>query len=566
MNGSRQLPKVYIEEFKRVASLAFSMWNRDPGSPSFGSFDRQYWGWKFRDMSDATLQYAVKLCVEYSAMMGWDSVLAPLLEGYVAYCRRIQLRDGSFDQCYPNERTPGVVYDILSTLIYVRRSPYLTSSGAQADLDGIIARAAVFALRTDEVHGEIANHLAEYAYELFCFAEYAEDEKAKQKGEAYLERLLFLFDRNEGWFREYDGPDPGYQTRTLRYLAKCAVLLDRTELWDVAHRAAGFIEAVLMPDGSIHPMLGARSTALLYPSGIELLAVRDRRHEGLAARVREAWSHGRVPLPSWLDFANAIRLADDAFDAWRIVSEQENEVKRETECCNKDESETSFANAGISVFRSRDRFVYIGYRLGGVVVIYERKNNDEWVLQYEDSGYLLRVPGSDKRWLTRMPNSGILVECSANRLLIKSVFCRSLHEDLTPWRFLVLRMLNLTVLRFQWFGDFFRKKIVGRLVNSRREIPVVLLREISVLRDRVSISDIVGDHRGISNKMRGELFRCRRLTGTHMASSRYFQEQELQETALDWIQAVRWSGPSEAVHTIEIMTDTGGEEQDNHDG
>ena len=43
----------YEREFEATARLAFSMWNRDPASPSCGSFDRPWWGWKFKDFPEA---------------------------------------------------------------------------------------------------------------------------------------------------------------------------------------------------------------------------------------------------------------------------------------------------------------------------------------------------------------------------------------------------------------------------------------------------------------------------------------------------------------------------------
>ena len=78
------MPNIYLSEFEVVAKQAYSMWNREPASLAFGSFDRTYWGWKYKDFSDATLQYAVKLAAEYSQMVGRTSVLPSLLEAYVA--------------------------------------------------------------------------------------------------------------------------------------------------------------------------------------------------------------------------------------------------------------------------------------------------------------------------------------------------------------------------------------------------------------------------------------------------------------------------------------------------
>ena len=35
----------YERELRIVARQVLSSWNRDPGSPSYGSMDRPYWGW-----------------------------------------------------------------------------------------------------------------------------------------------------------------------------------------------------------------------------------------------------------------------------------------------------------------------------------------------------------------------------------------------------------------------------------------------------------------------------------------------------------------------------------------
>ncbi len=535
------MPSIYLDEFNRVACQAFSMWHREPASPSFGSFDRQYWGWKAKDFSDATLQYAVKLAVDYGRLTGMTVTLPALLEGYVDYCKQIQLKDGSFDQCYPNERTPGVIYDILSTFIYVRKSPYLESPKAQNNLDEIMERAITFALKTDERHGDVANHIAEYAYELFHYAAYTGNERARTKGEAYLERLLSLQDDTEGWFQEYQGPDPGYQTRTLRYLTKCAVLLEEPEIWNAIRKAADFIDYLLMPDGSIHPMLGTRSTALLYPSAFEVLAARDSTYQRLAARVRKGWNNARVPLPSWLDFANAIRLADDAKDAADAYATSPVPVNTDFGACKTYEiaKRVDLPNAGISIIRDKCLIVYIGYRLGGVVVAYEKCNNDEWNLLYEDSGYLLRSADQKVAWVSRMPDSGHLIETSENRLLVQAHFYQSLHDEVTPTRLVLLRLLNMTFLRSQWIGDLFRTIIVSRIIGKRIKVSITLLREITIMSCKLLISDRINDERKIDGASQGDrLFRCRRLTGTHMASARYFQIQELKEMVLDWFQEV----------------------------
>lgn len=514
------------------------MWNREPSSTSFGSFDRAYWGWKYKDFADATKQQAVKLAVEYACVEGETSTLPSLLAGFVTYCQSIQRSDGSFDQCYPNERTPGVVYDLLPALLYVRGSPFLESALERERLEVVMDRAVAFALGVDETHGEVANHLAEYAHSLLAYAQATGDQRAAKAAQRYLERLLSLFDRDEGWFHEYSGPDPGYQTRTLRYLVRCCLLLDRDELWDVASRAARFVEAVLMPDGSVHPMLGTRSTALLYPSGFELLAVRDRALLPLAQRVRGAWANEKAPLPSCMDFDNALQLADDAWDAWQAARRQPLAKAADPEPGTPAWSFASFPRAGIIVATRSDCRVFLAHRLGGVVIAYGRDSQGAWKLIDEDSGYLARR-GDDRWWASRMPGAGVLSEEGPGVWTIRTTFHQALHDELTTLRLIALRLLNLTVLRWQFLGDLFRRIVVRRLMGRRRTGPLELVRVVSLGEERLGVSDQLQERRGSGRGW--TLLRCRRIVSTHMASSRYFQASEMLSLPTGWATPVPWT-------------------------
>ncbi len=535
---------IYRSEYHEVARRAFSMWNRDAASPSFGSFDRLWWGWKFKDFGDATLQYAARLTLAYAEETGRTASLPSLVDGFVQHVKAIQLSDGSFDQCYPNERTPGVIYDILSTLVTVRKSRWVSEEGA-GDLDEIMRRAVTFCLRTDEKHGEVANHIAEFAYELLHYAQFSGDERARKRGEQYLERLLRLYDVDEGWFHEYHGPDGGYQTRALRYVVKCAAISNDPKLWEVAERAARFAGEILMPDGSVHPMLGVRSTALVYPAGFEILARRNSELRPIADRIRYAWEQRRVPLPSTLDFQNAIRLGDDAREAAELVGEPAPLAAPPAVATGT----KSFKNAGIVIQRTESTALYVASRLGGVVVLYGRDADGTWRLRYEDSGYLLR--DGDTRFVTRMPNAGEVTSSSDRRIVVRSRFQRSLHDEVTPFRMVVLRILNLTVLRSQWIGDLFRKVVVKRLMGESEKIDVALEREILIEDGRLSVRD------RITGAARGRLFRCRRVTGMHMASSRYVQEEELSDLPLEWLREIPWSAAGETASVIDVETAAG---------
>lgn len=527
MNEKDDSMLIYRDESVRVAMQAMCRWNRDLASPSCGSFDRAWWGWKARDFADSTLQAAVSLVINVADMQDWGWLMPDLLTRYVGFIEKLQHADGSFDQCYPNERTPGVFYDILPALLDVHGSPWLDALTRQR-LEDVIKRGLDFALSVDEVHGEIVNHLAHFAYGLLLHWKAFGDSRSRLRAEAYITRILRNFDAEEGWFQEYHGPDAGYQTRTLAYLTKTAEILNDEELWSVCARAARFIELMLMPDGSLHPMLGVRSTALIYASGFERLAARDPAFRPLAKRIRAAWCNNRVALPSQLDFDNALRLGGDAWHAAEVASGAPAgvEVERHDHKAMPPNGVTHLPRAGILIRRNASMIVWCAWRLGGSLVVWRRLKDDCWQPAHEDAGYLLEG-GAAGLWLTRMPDAGRMVEWQSDRLLVEVSFNRVLHEELTPPKLLLLRLLNLTVLRVQWVGDVFRRLVVGRLAGAGASLSVKLMREIRFDANAIHVSDSFRDAAGLSRALaRAPLRRCRRITGNHMASARYFQSIE----------------------------------------
>ncbi|MBO6719062.1 MAG: hypothetical protein JJ913_13985 [Rhizobiaceae bacterium] len=517
----------YFRAAAETAAYSFSCWQREPASPSFGCFDRQYWGWKKKDLPDAALQAAITIALRFAEAKGQTSLLSGAIEGYIAFMEHIQLRDGSFDQMYPNERAPGVVHDILSSLIWLWRSGH--TDGAQKQrLEKVMARAVAYALQADEKHGEIANHFAHYAWELIHYGKVFSNETASARGHNYLERTLKLFHPKEGWFREYDGPDAGYQTRALAFLSKIADLTDDGGLWDVVKSGARFVEACLMPDNSLHPMLGVRSTALCYPSGFERIAARFDEFGDLADRIHDSWLKGKVTLPSKMDFENGLRIADDAFDA-SDIRQKRLAGRPATEAPNPTLGSLDLRDAGLHRRAlGANRTLHVASRLGGVAVVYETSQKRGASLRHEDAGYLLQL-SDGSRWVSRFAGSGEPLRISEAQLSVKAGFTRALHEDLTPLKLIILRLLNLTVLRFQWVGDVFRKIVVRRLISGQERLPLTFVRTIDISSGKVAVADTFSADDRLRRKLTGaRLFRCRRTIANHMASSRYFQIQELE--------------------------------------
>jgi len=145
----------------------------------------------------------------------------------------------------------------------------------------------------------------------------------------------------------------------------------------------------------------------------------------------------------------------------------------------------------------------------------------------------LRAP-----WVSRSPAAGQDIQADDHGVSLTTRFTVSLHDEMTPARMVVLRILNLTVLRAQWLADMFRKMIVRRLMLNQADTGVRLSRTVSLVGNEVRITDRIQGTEKLPSRESTELLRCRRVTGIHMASSRYFQSSEIELPDTAWCEHV----------------------------
>ena len=80
---------------------------RDPGSPAFGSFDRNWWHYKIRDYSSIILQQGGYLIYLYSLLNNYTSYndkLVELAKASVFFWAKRANRYGAFEEYYPWEK------------------------------------------------------------------------------------------------------------------------------------------------------------------------------------------------------------------------------------------------------------------------------------------------------------------------------------------------------------------------------------------------------------------------------------------------------------------------------
>ena len=289
MDPRKQYAQAALETIPRILQLL----NRNPLSASYGCFDREYWHYKTRDfpcgMSQEMLlplAQAVTMPLPGSPYFG-NARLRELVRAAMDFTMRISHRNSATDDYYPHEQALGAT---VSTTHAIAHACLLLSFTDARTVDFLIKRGDYLA--THEESGRLANHQAMAALAAYLVFTLTGRERFRTLARRKAELVLSWQHPDEGWFAEYEGADPGYQTATISFLAR----LRRASGWqwlDAPLAAAvDFAWLFLHPDHSFGGEYGSRDTYHFFPHGFELLAGANPKAKELADGLLRGMASG----------------------------------------------------------------------------------------------------------------------------------------------------------------------------------------------------------------------------------------------------------------------------------
>jgi hypothetical protein len=236
------------------------------GSHTYGIADREYWAWKVKDFANGTLQGGISGFLDAVNLLGLEKEeVKKVVDAVMQGTKTIQRTNGSFEEAYPLESsycvTGLVIYNLLySYFLY----PEYFENEIKNTLCDIVLNSYQFLTKTVETHGLISNHLVTTAGALIFSEVFLQASKKSD----ILKTVLEL-QREEGWFPEYTGADPGYQTLLNHYLVGIvrAVPSLKNTIQEGLKSSLDFVSNFCFPDGSFSGEIGSRGTSILYPSG-----------------------------------------------------------------------------------------------------------------------------------------------------------------------------------------------------------------------------------------------------------------------------------------------------------
>jgi len=459
--------------------------DRNPYRPTYGCLDRQYWHYRTSSFPSAMYQEgAISLALAYALPMPgnqWhgNTRIKELVVAAIRFAAASGHRDGSCDDYYPFERALGAAVFSLQAAAHA----YQVLELNEAELLAGLCRRAHWVANHDE-SGHLANHQALAALGLLRVAIITGQRQFRQAAECRLRKLLD-WQSDEGWFDEYGGADPGYQTVTIECLAEYRRLSGSQELDEPLRRAVAFARLFLHPDGSYGGEYGSRGTYHFYPHGFELLAAENTDAADLADGFLQGWAaHRQAHFND--DRLSIHRLASliGAYHDWAPTRPVPAQPPPSTTVC--------LPIAGLIIRRAPDACTVVAASRGGVFKHFPADGppvTDAGLILQTGDGRVAVSQAHDRR-------AGLCEEPGGarRRWVVSRQLDWARFETATPLKQALLH--TAMTLGGRWCRTWVRRLLQRRLITGRKVAPIRLSRTVEFCEQftegaRLRVTDVI---------------------------------------------------------------------------
>ena len=491
-----------------------SQLDRDADSPTFGSFDRNYWHYKIRDFSSAIVQQGMLIL---DALERWDSPANPLrgnprlrewTDGALRFWASQQLRSGSFNEYYPfEEGFPPTAFSLQAAGAICRARGFAEPEPA---VRRAIQKACDWLL--DHPESQVLNQESAALAGLTLAARVPNVRVDERRLESRLSAFLDS-QSPEGWFPEYDGPDLGYLSVTVNSLWDIHEATGEERFLQAASRAVRFIAAMISVSGETATMINSRNTDYVLPYGLVRAAATDPLAAGVVGALYANADQADHFLCRTDDRYCCHYVYPYCFRALPHLGEM---TAKPAPLPCQEGAEELFAQAGIlASHRAGRRSVFVTARKGGVVYVFGpeglRKADYGWrcslangkvaVTQWQDPSYRVEY--------RQLPEGGEIVVRGS----------MTAHAYFTPSP---VRNMGLRLLSFLLGGKLipWLKRV---MILRRPTVGVDFERRVLIADDRVRIEDAFSGPRLPTVKLR----RAPKYSLRHVPSATQFTPEEL---------------------------------------
>ena len=385
--------ETYLHKSMSQIPRLLTLLDRKSFSDTYGCFHRDYWLYKTCDFPDAVRQFGMlSLALVYShpfpnnPYYQNERILHWCIASLLFWCK-IQHRDGSFDEFYPFERGwvgPTAFTTYAAAEAYLRIQDKL-SADQKNTIETAIRKAAEFIAKGEREKDDLANHHAMACLAIWKANLILNQESLRHSYEEQWRIFMQYHQIDEGWSTEYDGPDPGYLSATISFLAKIYKDNQDEQILNVADKSVAFCSHFAYPNGFYAGSTGSRNTLHFYPHGFEVLSKEIPLAGAVAEHMLQALSEDKLVPPE---------IMSDRYVFYRIPEFLEsyidygvNNRHKERLPFQKESYYHYFKKAGIWASKNENHYWIANLAKGGVLKVFDCKSGK---LIYNDCGILAK--------------------------------------------------------------------------------------------------------------------------------------------------------------------------------
>lgn len=521
---------IYAQEALKYAPKLLTLLDRNKFRPTYGCFDREFWHYKTIDFPcgmSQELVTALALLYKYKFVNNIfynNKRIFELVIASIEYTMRSTHKDGSCDEYYPFERALGAT----TFSLYACTESYILLGIKNKEFEDFFRRRADWFLKNPEV-GILANHEALSALALLNVYIITGNDRYKLGSQARLDKAL-SHQSPEGWFKEYEGCDPGYNTWTIDFLAKYFKKTGDRNLLKPLKMAVEFASYFIHPDGSYGGEYGSRDSYNFFPHGFEILGkifplatqICDGYLEGILNNKRSYLDENRIfghhmtnYLMAYLDF-NEDRKGRLLWDNFKRY----------------------FKDAGLYVAKKGDYHVVISLKKGGVLKLFKNDKNI-----YSDTGFIGRLNDGSIVVSHLMSKKEIFFE--GGIIVVRGHFDEMKYHQPNVLKFLIFRLFLFLFGVVPGFSKGVRKFLQKMLIVNKKKVPVEYKREFILTDGGLSVTDTIILK---SSKRFKKLAIGSDHTSIYTAVSNCYQESILNS----WVDLDAWLGELENKKEITV--------------
>ncbi len=536
MEGKKE--RLIKEKVLKLMPRLLSQADMDFCSPSHGCFDRNFWHYKIRDFSSAILQQnCLSLALLYKNSFKGNiyykkEEIKELCTASIRFWKKIQLRDGSFNEYYPNEHSiPATAFSLAAVSECVQLLGLNNRSISEA-----IEKACWFLISNPEkkaLNQEIASAFAIYNSSI-----------AIRKPELKKESLKKLFaieklQNSEGWFSEYSGADLGYLSVSINFLAEFYSKAKqqknkelKKKLKKMLSKAIEFSSYFLHPDKSYGGMYGSRNTSYFLFNGLAI----SSEFSSLASKMLEELAETNSFLDS-VDDRYLCHYIMPSLCSSLISCLKQKQNKRTANLPYTRNFVKYFKNSGILVYSDNNSYIIASLNKLGVIRAFTKekagtkknRRNKKGAIEstniFNDYGYNFRLKRgfATTNWLSSCYEKNIQKIEKKGRLTIRASISGFVHKlsyiSPGPIKHIMLRAASL----------FFGRRIIPVLksifISPTKKAKILFIRNIEIKQEKSNTAIKITDIIKTGNKV---VLYSNNRSLRYVPSSRYFEPSELE--------------------------------------